>query len=123
MLTPATVPITAWRNVPYAANFLFVDDTGAPIDFTTFSAGGLQVRLYGNAPGEALITLTDDVGITLNDDGTIDLTISETALSDLPAPAEAGGSLCLPYDLVLTSGGLAEIWMQGTLTVLPGVTR
>jgi len=135
-MTPVVLNLEAWRNVPFAESFILtdgdpaaVDEDGNPIDLTGYS-GALQVRLYGLAAGDALIslaTVTSDIqGVRFIEPtaGRINIRIDESTLAALPAPGKAGGKLVLAYDLVLTDAdSLQEVYATGTFTVHPGVTR
>lgn len=130
-MTPATVPITVWRNARYIEEFPFEID-GEPYDLTSWSAA-LQVRLYGAAGGSALISLanvtsdTQGVWIIEPSEGIVRVRVDEATLSTLwttlGGPAEAGDPITLAYDLVMTPpAGGDEVWMQGDFIIQPGVT-
>jgi hypothetical protein len=125
------VPITAWRNARYIEEFPFTVD-GVAFDFTSWS-GAMQVRLYGAAAGDPLITLTsqatdaEGVWIIEPSQGIVRVRIDEETLTalwtSLGGPTEAGDPIVLSYDLVLTPpGGGDEVWAYGTFTIQPGVT-
>lgn len=137
MTTPATVPITVWRNADYVETWVVADEQGydangdaiSPQDLTGWTLA-LQVRLYGLAGGAALISLgtvttaIEGIRIIEATGGQIEIRITDATLEALPAAGKAGADLTLYYDLVLTDPtGVEEVYAEGTFTVKPGVTR
>jgi hypothetical protein len=131
-MIPEMVAIVAARNVPFFEEFAFAE-SGVALDLTGCTAA-LQVRLYGNAGGSALIDLanvTADAtqGVWIRDPagGVVKVWIGEAALNGLPAPQlpdQAGEPWSGVYDLVITwPDGVQETLMEGIITVKPGVTR
>lgn len=137
MTTPATVPITVWRNADYVETWVVADEQGydangdaiSPQDLTGYTLA-LQVRLYGLAGGSALISLgtvttaIEGIRITEATGGQFEIRITDATLEALPAAGKAGADLTLYYDLALTDPtGVEEVYAEGTFTVKPGVTR
>lgn len=135
MITPAYTDLSAQRWSP------FVDITDfAGFDFTdaTFA---MQVRLYRDAPGAPLISLTNaasnaqGISVTViadetNDDlplSSVQIRINETTLEGLllnPTPATTGKDVELVYDLHVTGGGLPKTrWMEGKFIIRAGATQ
>lgn len=138
MLQTATVDLTANRWEP------FVDPTdfeGYDYSAATFA---MQVRLYRDAPGDPLISLTNatagsqgvSVSVATDDDdqpiSTVTIQIDEATLEAvLPFAVtsgspnrKAGTDLELYYDLQITGGGHTKLRrMEGTFTIKAGVTR
>lgn len=131
-MTPGTVPITVYRNTPFADSVRFVglDFTGA-----TFA---MQVRLQKAAEGDPLIDLAGATAgseglsvIVAEEDGvdvsTVTIQIDEATIDAcLPWPAngqKAGTDVELFYDLVITGGGLPKTrWIEGAFIIREGVT-
>lgn len=130
---PGVRDLTAYRWTP----FLNVTEVrGENLTGATFK---LQVRLYRDAPGDALINLHNasagSEGISVSFatvDGlpvsTITVQIDETtieALLPFPTGGQApDGVLELRYDLHITpSGGTKARWLEGKFTIAPGVTQ
>lgn len=124
-MQPVTEPITARRNVPFAAEWSF-DDEAVPVDFTGATVE-MEVRLFGAQPGNALISLAE-VGTEQTEGlfigtGTIAPFIDALTLALLPAAPLAGGNAVFAYDLrVDLADRPSEIWRQGQFIVKPGVT-
>lgn len=128
-MIPETVALTARRNTPFAEEYEFTDETGAAFDFTGCT-GAMQVRLYGNAPGAALVNLanvgSDIEGVWVRDpaNGIISVRIDENTLIALPEASTPGAADVFAYDLIITwSDGLEECLMEGQFILNPGVTR
>lgn len=130
-MIPETVPLRVWRNARHIEEFTFTVD-GSPYDLTGWS-GALQVRLYGAAAGPALLSLsnvtTDVEGVWIVEptEGIVRVRIDEATLTalwtTLGGPAEAGDSITLVYDLVMTPpAGGDEVWAEGKFIIEPGVT-
>lgn len=131
-MRPATVALTAWRNARFVAEWHFTESDQA-FDFTSYSDARLEVRQYGAQAGDAAISLGK---VTSNIEGVrflepsqgvlrvqIDQATLEAAYDDLIGNNEAGSSLTLVYDLILTGPDNAdEPWIEGAFTLKPGVT-
>jgi len=131
-MTPGTLNLTAYRNVPFleAIRFVGFDFTGG-----TFA---LQVRLLPGTAGSALIGLTNatagtqGLSVAVTEESSVDvstLTIQiDEATIDALLPAstngqKAGTDVVLYYDLIITATGLAKSrWLEGTFTIAEGVT-
>ncbi len=131
-MTPGTLNLTAYRNVPFleAIRFVGLDFTGG-----TFA---LQVRLLPGTAGSALIGLTNQtagtqglsVAVTVESSvnvSTLTIQIDESTIDSLlPASTngqKAGTDVLLHYDLIITGGGLGKTrWLEGTFTIAEGVT-
>lgn len=131
-MTPGTLNLTAYRNVPFleAIRFVGFDFTGG-----TFA---LQVRLLPGTAGSALIGLTNQtagtqgLSVVVTEESSVDvstLTIQiDEATIDALLPAstngqKAGTDVVLYYDLIITATGLTKSrWLEGTFTIAEGVT-
>ena len=129
MITPATVTLTALRNVGMAPEEFAFTEGGLPLDLTGYTAR-LQVRQYGFQAGDPMIAL-DQVsalgeGLFFIEPkaGRLVIQIAPETLDTLPPPGKAGASVRYVYDLVLTGpDGIAEVWMEGDFIIQPGKTR
>lgn len=134
-MTPANVPISVWRNADYAETWVIAEgfdaagDAVSPQDLTG-STFALQVRLYGLAGGDPLVSLAtvttaiQGVRIIEAAAGQIEIRITDATLEALPASGRAGASVTFSYDLVLTDpNGVESVYAQGDFIVEPGVTR
>lgn len=130
MITPGKLDLVAQRWTPfvYVLAFEGFDFTGA-----TFA---MDVRLYRDAPGAALISLTNaasnaqgiSVSVATVDDvptSTVQLRINETTLEALLlSAAGAGKDVVCVYDLHITGGGVAKTrWVEGSFTIKAGATQ
>jgi hypothetical protein len=131
-MTPGTLNLTAYRNVPFleAIRFVGLDFTGG-----TFA---LQVRTLPGTAGSALIGLTNQtagtqgLSVAVTEESSVDvstLTIQiDEATIDALLPAstngqKAGTDVVLYYDLIITATGLTKSrWLEGTFTIAEGVT-
>lgn len=128
-MIPETVTLTARRNATFAEEYDFTDETGAAIDLTGCTAT-MQVRLYGNAPGSALITLPSVTrgieGVWVSDpaNGKITVQINESTLAAMPSNGTPGAADVFAYDLMVTwSDGHTDCFIEGRFILNPGVTR
>jgi hypothetical protein len=131
-MTPGTLNITVYRNVPFLEAIRFVG-----LDF----AGGtfaLQVRLLPGTAGDPLISLTNQTAGTqglsvavTEEDGldvsTLTIQIDEATIDALlPASTngqKAGTDVNLFYDLIITATGFPKSrWLEGSFTIAEGVT-
>lgn len=129
MITPANLPLRGGRNVTFLDS---IQIEGVSLAEATAL---MQIRLYPDAPGSALIDLTETApgsqGLSISveeTDGvptsTITIQIARTAMQALPPPPEAGGDTELAYDIVVTGGAFPEaIWFKGSFIVEGSVTR
>lgn len=131
-MTPGTLNITAYRNVPFldAIRFAGLDFTGG-----TFA---MQVRCLPGTAGDPLLSLTNQTAGTeglsvsvTDEDGvdvsTITIQIDEATIDALlPASTngqKAGTDVSLFYDLIITGGGIGKTrWLEGSFTIAEGVT-
>ena len=132
-MTPGTLNLTAYRNVPFleAIRFVGLDFTGG-----TFA---LQVRDYVAAEGSALLTLgnatagTQGLSVVVTEEDGLDVStltiqIDEATIDALrPWPANGqkakSGAVALRYDLIITATGLPKSrWLEGAFTIAEGVT-
>ena len=136
-MIPANVPLAAWRNARHVEDFTFTAPAegggDAAYDLTGWSAA-MQVRLYGAAPDDPVISLanvtSDSEGVWIVEpaEGLVRIRIDETTLAAawnaLGGGVEAGDPIRgLRYDLVLTPpAGGDEVWIEGEFTLYPGVT-
>ncbi|WP_174286623.1 hypothetical protein [Sphingomonas bacterium] len=137
---PVFQTLTASRNATWAPPLVFIY-TGAQLPLT----GGhiaMQLRLYGGAPGDALLTLnpvpfTDTLasGTPGGPDEVRLLTLSPRVdpgdpadpaagtWANMPPPPEAGDPLTLVFDIRITyADGISEILSSGSFNLSPGVT-
>lgn len=132
-LPSADEPLVALRWQPFKETFPIED-----IDFTGATLA-MQVRQYPDAPGDPLISLTNQTspaqglsvsvatvdGVTTS---TIEVRINETTIEALlPFPdngVEAGQPVGLVYDMHITATGFPKHrWFYGSFTIKPGVTQ
>lgn len=134
-MTPANVPLTVWRNADYAETWVIAEsfdnagDAVNPVDLSGYTLA-LQVRMYGLAGGDALISLTtvttatEGVRIVEATAGQVEIRITDATLETLPEPGKPGSSVSYVYDLVLTDPtGLRQVYAEGAFIIQPGVTR
>lgn len=107
----------------YDIEFTSVDFTGATMQ--------AQVRLLPDTPGDPLVDLvaaapgSEGVSFAVADGTTtVTLQIDEATMEALPAAEETGDEVELWWDLQITpSGGVKNVWLRGTFTIIPGVTQ
>jgi hypothetical protein len=127
-MVPARVDITLRRNTPFVEDWIFLDEAGRPFDFTGWT-GKLEIRRFGAEPGAARISLTGGTGLEglyfyPGDRTRIRVGIDQPTIAALPEPTQSGGSVALVYDLIMADpSGLKQAFREGTVIVLPGVTR
>ncbi len=130
MIVPATIPLVGYRTMDFEETI--------PIEGLDLTGGAakMQVRLGPGTPGTPLINLTmagpgvQGLSFTVDTSGAEPITyltivIGYAAMAALPAPGEQGDDLQLAYDIPLASsitGGRFAVWVEGSLTVKPGVT-
>lgn len=109
--------VTIDQGATFDVTLLWRDETGTPVDLSGYTARA-QIRSQVTS-ATPLVDLTDGDGITLGGGaGTIQLVISDTDTSALPAPFDG------VWDLELESGtGTVTRLLAGTVTVTPEVTR
>ncbi len=130
MITPGRLDLTVQRWTPfvYQIDFSGLDFTGATM--------AMQARLYGDAPGDPLLNLTNaaanaeglsvtvetDAGVTTS---TVQIRINETTAEALLLNAGAPGTdIRLIYDVHITGGGFPKTrWIEGALIIRPGATQ
>lgn len=130
-MEPLKRDLTWYRNAPQAGRFRLAVD-GAPYDLTGFTFK-MQARLYPGAVGLPLFTLAmaaeGEPGFFLDDPETGAFTMtppSVEALSELPGPADvtSGINRSASYDiLIIAPDGKVEVFAEGSLILLSGVTR
>lgn len=130
---PAVLHLRAKRWVPYDDKIIIrgVDMTGASLK--------AQIRLYPDAPGDPLVSLTnstplaqglsvsvaDDAGVPVS---TIRMLINETTIEQLLPFAsngtEPGAEVKLSWDMLITVTGMRKArWFQGNFIIVPGSTQ
>lgn len=136
-MTAATLDIAVDRWAPFSdsINFEGFDFTGG-----TFS---LQARLYRDAPGDPLISLTNStapaqglsVAVTTTDGvptSVLAIRINETtlegvlpfAVTDGAPNRKAGTDVELVWDLQITATGFPKArWLEGVFTINAGVNQ
>lgn len=130
MIIPLVLPLVAQRWTPFVdtSTFKGLDLTGATM--------AMQVRLYRDAPGSAILSLTNAIssaeGLSISVatiDGivwsTLQIRINETTLEAiLLNQGKAGSDVALVYDLHLTGGGLPKSRVfEGPFTIRAGATQ
>ncbi len=131
-MTPGTLPITVYRNVPFLDSIRFVglDFTGGTFDHAGPPAAGTA--------GDPLLSLTNataglqglSVAVTEEsglDVSTLTIQIDEATIDALlPASTngqKAGTDVGLFYDLIITATGFPKSrWLEGSFTIAEGVT-
>jgi hypothetical protein len=112
--TPGTYRINLYQGATFDQQFIWkIDDT--PVDLSTYTAR-MQVRRSFDA-ADTIVDLTEGYGITLSEDGEIDIYIDADDTSDLP-----GGSFVYDIELESDSGEVTRL-LQGAFIVSPEVTR
>ncbi len=104
------------QGATFDKTYTWQNSSGLPINLTGYTAR-MQAKL--NYDTEALINLTtENGGIVLGGSlGTIQLIISASATSAIPAPAK------LLYDLELINGSVVTRLLQGYIEIIPEVTK
>lgn len=130
MIIPGQLDLAAQRWTPfvYVIDFVGFDFTAA-----TFA---MDVRLYRDAPGAALVSLTNaasnaqglSVSVTTEesvDTSALQIRINETTIEGLLlGSAGAGKDVVLVYDIHITGGGLEKTrWVEGSFTIRAGATQ
>lgn len=130
MITPGRLDLTVQRWTPFAYQIDFegLDFTGATM--------AMQVRLYRDAPGDPLISLSNaapnaeglSVAVAEIDGGvitTVQIRINETTAEALLLNAgKPGDDITLVYDLHIAGGGFPKTrWIEGTLIIRAGATQ
>ncbi len=127
MIEPMKVPLTVRRNDnPFRAKIILVGEDGAPVPNMATHTARFQARLHGGAAGAAIFTATSAASsgtrLIMSADG-IELVLTKSHLSGAPQPVERGGVAELLYDILVTSpAGDENAWIEGVITILPGVT-
>lgn len=130
MITPGRLDLTVQRWTPfvYQIDFEGLDFTGATM--------AMQVRLYRDAPGGALLSLSNAAsnaeglsvttmaveGLTTS---TVQIRINETTAEALLLNAgKPGDDIRVVYDIHITGGGFAKTrWIEGDLIIRAGATQ
>lgn len=133
MITPGSLTLRAyrWQGFLYTIDFVGYDFTAATFE--------MQVRLYPDATGAALISLVNAASASqglsvtvVTTDGiptsTVQIRITEANIEALlPYPSSGikqAEDLVLYYDFVITGGGLEKSrWLAGQFIITPGVTQ
>ena len=110
----ANYDILIEQGATYRQDFVWKDSAGDPIDLSTYTAR-MQVRKLKTE--ELLLNLAEGTGITLGNDGSIEVEVSATVTETLPV-------VCGRYDLELEdSNGIVTRLLQGDVTISAEVTR
>lgn len=130
MITPGKLDLVAQRWSPFV---YVIDFVGLDFSAATFA---MDVRLYRDAPGAALIALTNAAsnaqGISVSTSTTegvitssVQIRINETTLEGLLlASSGAGRDVELVQDLHITGGGFIKTrWTEGKFTIRAGATQ
>lgn len=129
MITPGRLDLTVQRWTPFVYQ---IDFEG--LDFTDATMA-MQVRLYRDAPGSPLISLTNAIstaeGLSVSVE-TLDVVVSTVQIRINETTAEAlllnagkpGEDVTLVYDLHITGGGLPKSrYVEGALIIHAGATQ
>ena len=132
MLIPGRLDLKAWRNQILRTPFVLTDaDTGAAINYAGTYLGA-QVRLYGKAPGDPLVSLspTDTAqanGLFRTDEagGAFDLVIIPSTLVAMPANSgQPWQVMRFAWDLRFQPiGGDMMTLLEGDFFLYSGVTQ
>lgn len=118
-VTTGVYTLAVQQAASFARELAVVDDDGAVVDLSDYTAGRLQVRPGKASPQAPLVDLTETAGITIDGPaGTVlvELTADQTGL--LPAAGK------LYYDLLLTTAdGRVLRLLEGQVVVDPATTR
>lgn len=131
MINPAQLDLTAQRWTPFV---YVVDFEGLNLTGATFAA---DIRLYRDAPGAALIALSNaaanaqgvSVSVTIDGDDVptshVQIRINETTLESLLlGAAGAGRDVDAVWDMHITGGGFIKSrWLEGAFKIRAGVTQ
>lgn len=130
MITPGRLDLAVQRWTPFVYQ---IDFEG--LDFTEATMA-MQVRLYRDAAGAPLISLTNaasnaqglSVSVGEVDEqvvSTVQIRINETTAEALLLNAgKPGDDVRLVYDLHITGGGFAKTrWLEGSLIIRAGATQ
>lgn len=130
MITPGRLDLMVQRWTPFVYQIEFQG-----LDFADATMA-MQVRLYRDAPGAPLISLTNAAsnaeGLSVKVatvDGmpvsTVQIRINETTAEALLLNAgKPGDDVRLVYDLHITGGGLPKTrWLEGSFTIRAGATQ
>jgi len=107
--------ITIEAGATFTLSLTYVDDTGAPVDLTDYTARmQLRASISDTTPVIELTTSNGRISIDATN-GVINLLIAAVDTEDL-----SGSGV---YDLELVNGGTVERLIEGTYTVNAEVTR
>lgn len=127
-MTPAKGDIVLRRNAPFVEEWSFTDEFLRLIDLTGYT-GELEIRLYGRAPGDALVSLqtiaTAGQGLRFlaDDPFAVRVTIDQPSAAALPVQGGPGSPAVFVYDLALIDPtGFRQIFREGAVITNPGVT-
>lgn len=110
MSDPVIANLTWWKNAKFSQTFQFVDSNGLPISL----AGSTFDMDIKAAPGTGSAVLTPTLDVSNIASGIIGISWLKDAL---PVGVYV-------YDLIqLTGGVVVDILMQGSVTMLEGVTQ
>lgn len=130
MLTPGRLDLVVQRWTPF---IFLIDFPGLDFSEATFA---MQVRLYGDAPGDPILSLVNaaanaqglSVSVTEVEGApmsTVQIRINETTLEAiLLNSGKAGAPIGLVWDIHITGGGLPKTRvLEGSFTIKPGATQ
>jgi hypothetical protein len=121
-MIPARFDFPCHRNADYTETLSFKDGS-QPVDLSGMIPS-LQVRLYATAPNVLFsvpVTIDDPVSGEVNI--TIDRQLLEQTYNRINANVVASQTIFLVYDMRFTyDTGRSEVWLQGLLSIEPGVT-
>jgi hypothetical protein len=114
-MTPGKYNMVCPQGATFAKQLTYTIDQ-IPVDLTTYTAR-MQVREKHTSTTAKVTLTTENGGISLGDDeGTIDLYISDDQTSGIPAKTYV-------YDLELVSSSEVYRILEGQFIVTPEVTR
>ncbi len=108
---PVEVEQSVYTGADWRRQYRWFPDGRTPKDFTGWHAR----MLIGPPRGEAVITLTDGNGITLDTDGLISLTLSDAQTMQL-----SGAQYAYVVDLIDDTGFIMR-FLRGRMTVVADV--
>lgn len=101
----------------------FTDTLVVTGDYSSDTFTG-EVRLYPDAAGAAILTMTVGTPTFASGVTTIALSITDTDLAGggVPAGSPAGSDVTLHYDIQRVTGGLKSTFLYGKFTIFGKVT-
>jgi hypothetical protein len=115
-MKPAVINWQAFNNEDWPAAITVQLVSGAPFDWTQYSAIVMQIKADALQPEpDAAVALGAGITVRSSDHSTLDVLIAVAAVQDLLG--------LYVYDIVGTSGGSPTLVVRGSINVSQGVTR